>query len=106
MDMTNSSDMTSHFYPPIAGEAAETQFPHVFLREPTPPLYPQQATVERIDDIPLLWALMQRIHLGTVIDTAIPHHWSHLGLSIGQLVTVWNTFILSEIIARSQYGIG
>ena len=56
----------------------------------------EQATIERIDDIPLLVALQQRVGIVEIIDTIIPRHWLHQGLSIGQLVLGWNTFILSE----------
>jgi hypothetical protein len=96
MYLTNSSDMTSNLYLIQEGWFADNRFPPFCLKESNPPLYPQQATIERIDDIPLLWALQQRIHLSNIIDAAIPRHWSHQGLSIGQLVLAWNTFILSQ----------
>ena len=56
----------------------------------------EQATIERIDDIPLLVVLQQRVGLSEIIDQIIPRHWLHQGLSLGQLVLGWNTFILSE----------
>lgn len=56
----------------------------------------EQVTIERVDDIPLLVALQQRVGIADVIDSIIPRHWLHQGLSIGQLVLGWNTFILSE----------
>lgn len=56
----------------------------------------EQTTVERIDDIPLLVALQQKIGIAEVIDAIIPRHWLHQGLSLGQLVLGWNTFILFE----------
>jgi hypothetical protein len=81
----------------LGGEdTVEIQFPQFLIREANPPVYSEQATVERLDDIPLLMALQQRIGLGDVIDSVIPRHWLHQGLSIGQLVMVWNTFILSQ----------
>lgn len=52
--------------------------------------------VERLDDIPLLISLQQRIVLGELIDEVIPRHGSQLGLSIGQLVVGWTAYILSE----------
>jgi len=52
--------------------------------------------VERLDDIPLLISLQQRIGLGELIDEVIPRHGSQLGLSIGQLVVGWTAYILSE----------
>jgi len=53
-------------------------------------------SIERIDDIPLLVALQQKIGISDVIDSIIPRHWFHQGLSLGQLILGWNTFILSE----------
>lgn len=53
-------------------------------------------SIERIDDIPLLIALQQKIGIDKVIDTVISRHWFHQGLSLGQLILGWNTFILSE----------
>lgn len=59
-------------------------------------IYTEEANVERLDDIPLLIALQQRLGLAEVIDREIPRHWLHQGLSIGDLIVVWNTFILSQ----------
>jgi transposase len=59
-------------------------------------IHTDQGTIERLDDIPLLLTLQQRIGLAAVIDQAIPRHWLSQGLSIGQLVVGWSTFILSE----------
>lgn len=53
-------------------------------------------SIERIDDIPLLVALQQKIGLADAIDGIFPRHWLHQGLSIGNLILGWNTFILSE----------
>lgn len=52
--------------------------------------------VERLDDIPLLIGLQQRLELDCIIDDVIPRHWLHQGLSLGQLVIGWNAHILSE----------
>src|SRR3990172_2167250 len=52
--------------------------------------------IERLDDIPLLLAMQQRWGIAAVIDAHIPRHWLHQGLSVGQLVEVWTSFILSE----------
>ena len=68
--------------------------PPGYLEQATPA--PKQATIERIDDIPLLMALEQRIGLDEIIDASIPRHGLLQGLSIGQLVLGWNTFILSQ----------
>ena len=55
-----------------------------------------EISIERLDDIPLLIALQQRIGLGEIIDEVIARHWLHQGLSIGQLVVGWLTYILSK----------
>ena len=46
----------------------------------------QQLSVEKLDDIPLLISRQQQLGLSQLIDDAIPRHWRHLGLSVGQLV--------------------
>ena len=46
--------------------------------------------VESLDDIPLLISLQQKLLLSELIDEAIPRHWHHEGLSVGQLVVGWN----------------
>ncbi len=56
----------------------------------------QQVNVERLDDIPLLISLQQRLGLEELIDEVIPRHWHHEGLSVGQLVVGWNAYILSQ----------
>ena len=56
----------------------------------------QEIVMERLDDIPLLISLQQRLGLDDVIDEAVDRHWLHQGLSIGQLVIGWIAYILSE----------
>jgi len=51
---------------------------------------------ERIDDIPLLIGLIQRLHLPEIIDKHIGNHGHHKGLSNGCLTIVWLAYILSE----------
>lgn len=53
-------------------------------------------THERVDDIPLLIGLLQRLHVAEVIDRQVREHGHHQGLSTGWLVTVWLAYILSE----------
>ena len=62
----------------------------------TQPTSLNEIQIERLDDIPLLIGLQQRLGLDTVIDDVIPRHWRHQGLSLGQLVVGWNAYILSE----------
>jgi transposase len=51
---------------------------------------------ERVDDIPLLLAHMQRMNLANLLDKHIPVHGNRKGLSLGNVVIVWLTHILSE----------
>ena len=50
--------------------------------------------IERLDDVPLLIGLQQRLELDAIIDDVIPRPYQ--GLSLGQLVVGWNAYILSE----------
>src|SRR5215211_5729712 len=66
------------------------------LRE-TPTMTDTLALVhERVDDIPLLLGLAQKLNLPEVLDRHLGAHHLHQGLSNGWLATVWITFILSE----------
>ena len=51
---------------------------------------------ERVDDIPLLLAHMQRMNLAPLLDKHILVHGNRKGLSLGNLVIVWLAHILSE----------
>lgn len=51
---------------------------------------------ERIDDVPLLWGLMEQLQLDKVLDAHLRRHHLHKGLSSGQLACVWLAFLLSE----------
>ena len=53
-------------------------------------------TVERIDDIPLLFAQMDKIQLVTMLDKHFPMHGNWKGLGLGQIVQAWLAYILSE----------
>lgn len=53
-------------------------------------------TVERIDDIPLLIAQMEKIQLATLLDKHFPMHGHWKGLGLGHIVQVWLAYILSE----------
>ena len=58
---------------------------------------------ERVDDIPLLIGQQQKMGLAEVIDTIITPHWRRQGLSVGQTIMAWLTFILSESDHRLSY---
>ena len=49
---------------------------------------------ERVDDIPLLLAHMQRMNLAELLDKHIPSHGNRKGLSLGNVMMVWLSHIL------------
>jgi transposase len=51
---------------------------------------------ERVDDIPLLLAQLGRMQVAKLLDEYFPTHGNWEGLSLGQVVSVWVAFILSE----------
>lgn len=51
---------------------------------------------ERVDDIPLLLAQMERMQIASLLDEQIRPHGNWQGLSHGHLAVVWLTFILSQ----------
>jgi hypothetical protein len=53
-------------------------------------------TIERIDDIPLLLAQMDKIQLAPLLDKHFPMHGHWKGLGLGPIVQVWLAYILSE----------
>jgi transposase len=58
----------------------------------------EQLTIhtERVDDVPLLLAHMERLALPHILDQHFPAHGNHQGLSLGWLSTVWLAHILSQ----------
>ncbi len=51
---------------------------------------------ERVDDIPLLSGLLDKMNLQPIIDSIIHPHGNHRGLSVGWLIKLWLIHILSE----------
>src|SRR5712691_8964541 len=51
---------------------------------------------ERVDDLPLLLAQLDRMQVAKLLDGCFPTHGNGEGLSLGQVVSVWLAFILSE----------
>ena len=51
---------------------------------------------ERVDDIPLLLAQMQRMSLPALLDAHFPTHGNWQGLSLGWVTVIWLSSILSE----------
>ena len=54
------------------------------------------STNERVDDIPLLLAQLERMQAAPLLDEYFPTHGNWQGLSLGRVASVWLTFILSE----------
>src|SRR6266700_4784561 len=57
---------------------------------------PLTITTERVDDIALLLAQMQRMGITCLLDAHFPTHGNHQGLSLGMVSTIWLTHILSQ----------
>src|SRR2546430_1657835 len=57
---------------------------------------PLTITTERVDDIPLLLAQMQRMGIARLLDAHFPTHGNREGLSLGVVTTIWLTHILSQ----------
>jgi transposase len=53
-------------------------------------------TAERIDDFPLLLAVMMQLGLPEILDQRLTRHGSHQGLSWGWLAAIWLAHILTE----------
>jgi len=53
-------------------------------------------TSERVDDIPVLAAQLERMGVAGVVDAHFPTHSGWAGLSLGGTVAVWLTHVLSQ----------
>ena len=53
-------------------------------------------THERTDDIPVIIAFLLKMRVAELIDKHYPTHGNWTGLSLGQMLVVWLTFIVSE----------
>ena len=51
---------------------------------------------ERVDDVPLLLAQMERMGVPALLDKHFPTHGNREGLSLGSVTAVWLTHILSQ----------
>lgn len=51
------------------------------------------SAVERVDDIPLLLAQMNKIQLATLLDKNFPMHGHWKGLGLGHIVEVWLAYM-------------
>jgi transposase len=55
-----------------------------------------QPRVERVDDIPVIYGMLERMGIQAIIDNAVTPHGNWRGLSLGWVTTLWLTHILSE----------
>lgn len=53
-------------------------------------------THDRVDDLPVIFELVCRLNLPTLLDRCLGTHGLHQGLSNGWLAAVWLVYILSE----------
>src|SRR5205814_5565718 len=53
-------------------------------------------THERTDDIPVIIAFLLKMRVAELIDKHFPTNGNWTGLSLGQMLVVWLTFIISE----------
>jgi transposase len=54
------------------------------------------AVHERVDDIPVIIALLLKMRVAELIDKHFPTNGNRTGLSLGQMCVIWLTFILSQ----------
>jgi len=52
--------------------------------------------VERVDDLPLLFGLLQKMRIQKIVDSLIAPHGNWQGLSPGWVMTIWLIHVLSE----------
>jgi transposase len=52
--------------------------------------------IERVDDLPLLFGLLQQMGIQAIMDAVIVPHGNWQGLSHGWVITIWLMHILSE----------
>src|SRR5947209_7872149 len=57
---------------------------------------PLTIMTERVDDIPVLLAQMQRMGLVELLDKHFPTHGNRVGLSLGWVSALWLTHVLSQ----------
>lgn len=55
-----------------------------------------EVQVERLDDIPVIFGHLHKMHIQATLDRVIAPHGNWQGLSPGWVITIWLTHILSE----------
>jgi transposase len=63
---------------------------------PSYSVLPPSIVNERVDDIPLLTAILLKLDIPNIVDKLYTPHGNHEGLSYGWLMTVWLVYILSR----------
>ena len=53
-------------------------------------------SVERVDDIPVIYGMLERMGIQAIVDSIIKPHGNWTGLSPGWVITLWLMHILSE----------
>ena len=53
-------------------------------------------TIERIDDVPVLLAQLERMQVASLLDQHFPTHGNWQGLSLGTVSVAWLSHILWE----------
>jgi len=53
-------------------------------------------TIERVDDIPVIYGMLEQMGIQAIVDNVIKPHGNWIGLSPGGVITLWLTHILSE----------
>src|SRR5258708_30377430 len=64
---------------------------------------PLTIQTERVDDIPLLLAQMQRMGIADLLDEHFPTHGNRTGLSLGVVTVIWLTHVLSQADHRMNH---
>ena len=57
---------------------------------------PLTIRTERVDDLPLLLAQMERMGIARLLDAHFPTNGNREGLSLGKVTTIWLTHVLSQ----------
>ena len=52
--------------------------------------------IERVDDLPVIFGLLQQMHIQAILDAVMVAHGNWQGLSHGWVITIWLIHILSE----------
>ena len=54
------------------------------------------ANIERVDDLPIIYGLLEKMGIQIILDDVITPHGNWEGLSPGWVMTIWLVHIMSE----------